>query len=259
MVTKSTILSKKDAFLLEKAILKYGQIATFGNLKEVFKEEYSEAEVKNRLSLLTKIGWLVRVKRGLFVIISDLSSLSFTNVSLLRISNTLNESSYISLDTALNYYGLFDQLTKNITAITFKRTKKYQFQNFIFKFFKVRKEFYFGFSQKRIEGKFVSVADLEKVILDYLYLKQDNYTLSLVWEKLKDYKTSFDFDKLKDYAIKNGLTIKRKVGFLLDQLNIDTIDLYKEIENQKGYSRFTTSAKDFNNKWRIYYDHRIIK
>jgi predicted transcriptional regulator of viral defense system len=259
MATMSTILSKKDAGLLEQAIAHYGHLVSTDDLKHVFNGKYRNAELRQQLARLAQRGWLVRIKRGLYVVISDITSLAANNISLLRISNALNNRSYISLSSALFYYGLVDQLLQSVTAITNTRTRQYHFQGFTFAFSKVQDDFYFGFSEKRVEGKLVNIADLEKVILDYLYLKKDTYSLNLVWEKLTEHTDEFDFDKLQRYALRCNLTLRRATGFLLDQLGVNSNDLYASVKDRNGYSRLTSEAQNFNAKWRLYYDHRITE
>ncbi|MCI0697199.1 type IV toxin-antitoxin system AbiEi family antitoxin domain-containing protein [candidate division KSB1 bacterium] len=252
-------MSKKDADLLEQAIAHYGHLVSVDDLKHVFNGKYRSAELRQQLARLAQRGWLVRIKRGLYVVISDMTSLAANNVSLLRISNALNNRSYISLSSALFYYGLVDQLLQSVTAITNTRTRQYHFQGFAFTFSKVQDDFYFGFSEKRVEGKLVKIADLEKVVLDYLYLRKDTYSLNLVWEKLTEHTDEFDFGKLQNYAIRCNLALRRATGFLLDQLGANSNELYDSVKGRNGYSRLTSDAKNFNAKWRLYYDHRIIE
>ncbi len=61
---KSTILSKKDAVLLEETVAGFGRIVTFSQLHKVFKKEYDLPETRNRISLLAKTGWLSESGRG---------------------------------------------------------------------------------------------------------------------------------------------------------------------------------------------------
>jgi len=260
MVAKHTILSNKDSKLIGKVIVKYGDIVTAGSLLKIFQKEYSDFAARNRIHQLKKNGWLVRVKQGLYVVVSDIASRSISNVSLLRIAQALNNKSYISMDYALNYYNMFDQYTKILVSITTTRTKQYEFQKIIFKFAKIANNYYFGFSKKRIEGKLVNIADLEKAIIDYLYLYKTSYVFSLILEKLTNYKNDFDFEKMQNYALRYNITIQRKVGFLLDAIGANSQKLFnKARQDNKGYSRFSKNSKKFNSKWRLYYDDRIIK
>ena len=118
MATISTILSRKDADLLEQAIVQHGHLVSTDDLKHVFNGKYRNAEIRQQIARVAQHGWLVRIKRGLYVVISDMTSLAANNISLLRISNALNNHSYVSLSSALFYYGLVDQLLQSVTAIS---------------------------------------------------------------------------------------------------------------------------------------------
>jgi len=259
MVNKSTILSKKDSKLLENAILSHGRILNSSQLKNIFSKDYSSGEVNNRVSLLAKIGWLLRIKKGLYVIVTDFSTLGFNDLSIYLIVKALNENSYISFESALQHHGIFNQMLSIVESATFERARKYKFQNTKINFLKIEKKLYFGFSSERIESDFVNIADIEKAILDMLYFRKNSYNISLIWEKLNEYRRNFDFNKLIRYAKRFNDTIIRQVGFLLDKLGVETEDLYQIIKGKNSYSIMTHGSSQFNGKWRLYYDHKIIK
>ncbi|MCX5692629.1 MAG: hypothetical protein NTX47_02960 [Candidatus Omnitrophica bacterium] len=255
---KNTILSKKDANLLEEVIVRYGRIVSFEQLKEVFKKDYSVQEIKNRVSLLAKLGWLIRIKRGLYTVITDISTLAFNDISANTIAQALNKDSYISFENALQYHGMFDQMLVTVDAVTFKRARKYKIQNTEIRFFKIKKELYFGFSSQRSDIGLVNIVNKEKAILDMLYFRSNAYNASLIWEKLSEYKKDFDFSLVKQYAKKFNLTVIRQIGFFLDRLNIDTKELHKLIAGKNSYGRMTKECRDFDAKWRLYFDHKLI-
>jgi predicted transcriptional regulator of viral defense system len=261
MRTINTLLSSKDSALIEQVILHHGQIVTSAQLEQVFKEGYSsKGDRLRRISLLAKAGWLVRIKRGLYLVVAELSALGIGNTSHLLISNALNSESYISFASALNFHGMFDQLTKTVDSITCKTARNYRFQTMEFRFFKIKKELYFGFTQERVEGKLVNIAEKEKVILDYLYLRKNAAALSLILEKLREHKSDLNFSKMVDYAKAYNLTTIRTLGFLSDTIGVSSDALYETADkNMKGFSRMHAQAKTFNAKWRLYYDPRIIE
>lgn len=259
MNMKNTILSQKDAKIIEKILLKFGRIVTINDLMSVFTKEYSQASAHNRIQMLTQVGWFLRVKKGLYVIIDSLSSRSSNDLSLFIIAQALVEDSYISLDAALNYYGIFDQYFKKISSINLQNSKSYQFQGSSFKFVKINQKYYFGSKQVRVAGQIIKMATKEKALLDYLYLDHGFYSASLVFEKLKKHRSEIDFKELQTSALRFGVTMQRKVGFLLDNLKINSDKLLASSQKHQGYSRFTKESKQFNAKWRLYYDARIIK
>ncbi len=253
----NTRLSQKDLSLLEGAILRFGRIVTFDNLTGIFSGSYGKGEVKKRISLLSKRGWLVRIKRGLYIVITDISSLGFSDLSELTISQTLNKNSYISFENALQYYSMFDQMLSSIEAVTDKRARTYKVQGKEYRFSHIKKALYFGYTSVIIEGKEVRMAEKEKALLDMLYFRSGSYSVDLVLEKLREYKENVDFEKIKEYARVFGLSMIRQVGFLLDLLKIDTQDFYKLAKKRGGYSKMSANSSEFNAKWRLYYDSNI--
>lgn len=257
MDTQSTILSQKDLSLLEEAILRFGRIVSFDDLAGIFSSSYGEGESKQRISLLSKRGWLVRIKRGLYIVITDISTLGFSDISELTISQTLNKDSYISFENALGYYSMFDQMLSSVEAVTDKRARNYKVQDRGYRFSHIKKSLYFGFTTIAVEGREVKIAEKEKALLDMLYFRSSSHNVDMVLEKLRDYQGEIDFRKLKTYAKRFGLSIIREVGFLLDLLKVDTADLYELEKGKGGYSRMSSNSSEFNARWRLYYDSNI--
>ncbi len=261
MVSKNTSLSRKDSQLLEQVVVKHGQIADTSQLDEIFQSAYSRKSDRNRrISLLAKAGWLVRIRRGLYQIVTDMTARGMGNVSNLVISQALNRRSYVSFANALNWHGMFDQLTKTVDSVTTARPRSYRFQSTEFRFLKVEEDLFFGFSGQRVDGKIVNIGEIEKVILDYLFLRRNAATVSLVVEKLREYRDKFDFARMTKYAMAYSITVQRNLGFLLDAVGVSSDALYQAAsDNRKGFTKMHPGAKTFNSRWRLYYDPGVIE
>lgn len=255
MVSKNTILTEKRLVDIENIIVASGKIVTAEDIRKVLGRKYSRFVLKKQIYELKKKGWLVPLRRGLYFI-SDISSRGFVNISPVVIAGAFDKDSYVSLDSALNHYGLFEQMLRTVSSVTRLKSRKYVFQENTYRYLKINKKLYFGFKTENIEGYYAKVADLEKVILDYIYFKNDTYSIDLLLEKLQKAKDRIDFKKLVIYARKFPETTKRKLGFILDVLKIDTEELHK-IVGVKGYSKLTPNSKKFNAKWRLYYEDRF--
>jgi predicted transcriptional regulator of viral defense system len=259
METKNTILSQKDALLIEDLIVAYGRIVSFDQVKEVFSKKYTETSLKRRVSFLTKLGWFVRLKKGLYAIVTDIGSLSANDISVYTLCQALNKDSYVSFENALRYHGMFDQMLSGVGGVTFRRARTYNVKGTQIRFFQIKKELYFGFSEERADMGLVAIAEKEKALLDILYFRLNQYYINLVWEKLKEHKDIIDFERLKRYALKFNLGIARKVGFFLDCLEIETENLHKVVSGAKSYSKMTNESKNFNAKWRLYVEDSIAQ
>ena len=253
-----TILSQKDLDLLEAVVLRCGKIVSFDQIQAAIGENATRGAVRKRVAQMSKAGWLIRLKRGLYLVVTDISTLGFADVSDLVIAQALNEEAYISFESALQYHGLFDQLLTRIDAVTTRATKTYQVLQTTYTFSKIKQKLFFGFTQETLNGQTVNIAEQEKAILDILYFRATAYAVSLVLEKLQVYEDEFDFAKLKDYSSRYSLGMVRKVGFLLDRLEIDTADLWSDEVKQNSYNKLTQDADQFNAKWRLYYDPHLI-
>jgi len=259
METKHTILTRKDMALLEDIIVQHGRIVSFTQIHKLFKKDYSAAGAKNRIAHLAKLGWLFRIKKGFYIVVTDIGSLSLGNISHYTIAQALNKDSYISFENALQHHGMFDQMLSSTGSITYKRSREYKIVDAEIKFYKIKKELYFGFKKERSDIGSVHIACKEKAILDILYFRSNDYYMSLVWEKLKNYKNDMDFSLLKKYTKKFNLTIIRQVGFFLDRLGIEAKDLLGLVHGKTSYGKMTNDSKEFNAKWRLYFDSRIIE
>lgn len=260
METRNTILSKKDLELLEVIVLQSGKIVSSEQIQKAIGQNVSRGAARMRVAGMSKAGWLIRLKNGLYLVVTDISSLGFTDVSELVIAQSLNLDSYISFESALQYHSMFDQMLARIDAVTIRKTKTYQVLKTTYTFSSIKKGLYFGFTQESINNQKVNVAEVEKAILDLLYFRSSGYTVSLVIEKLKEYQDQIDFKKLKEYSIGYSLGMVRKIGFLLDQIDVDTTDLFSQNQVKKNsFSKLTQDAEQFNAKWRLYYDPHLIR
>ncbi len=259
MKTINTILSEKDSKIIEEIILKFGTIVSSKDLLSVFEKKYSQASAHNRIQKLHNFGWFLRIKKGLYLIVDNISSRYINNKSLFLIARAINKNSYISLHSALNYYQMFDQYSKSVAVVNCDISKSYDFADNVIRFIKISKKYYFGFSQVRYEGKLVNIASKEKALIDFIYLNSSFSSISLVYEKLENHKNIIDFKLLQTIASKFGFSVQRKLGFLLDQLRIDSNYLLKRVKKEKSYSKLTQDSNIFNAKWRLYYDDRVFK
>jgi predicted transcriptional regulator of viral defense system len=258
MDTKNTILSKKDLDFLEAIVLRYGKIVSFEQIQEAIGQNVSCGAARKRVAGMSKAGWLIRLKKGHYLVVTDISTLGFTDVSELVIAQSLNPDSYISFECALQYHGMFDQMLARIDAVTTRTTKSYRVLQTTYTFSSIKEDLYFGFTRESVNNQKVNVAEKEKAILDILYFRSSDYAISLVIEKFKEYQDQFDFKKLKDYSVRFSLGMARKIGFLLDQLGVDTTDLFFNQVKKNSYSKLTKDADQFNAKWRLYYDPHLV-
>ncbi len=139
-------------------------------------------------SRYVRSGDLLRLKRNNYILREKWSGLNENQIFVL--ANLLQVPSYISLTTALSYYGITTQMQRDfIESVAVKRTREFKIEEVTFSFTKIKKDYYSNFVKK--EGVFIAAP--EKALVDALYL-----------ESLGRYRLdagSIDFSKFDRQAI----------------------------------------------------------
>lgn len=256
---KNTILTEKDLKIIEEIILSAGKVVSSGQIMGLLLKKYSLSGAKKRLAQLVYAGWFVRIKRGLYQVVTDISALKTGDMTLFNSANALNTESYISLESALQHHGMFDQMLSGVYSVTYRRARRYALNNSQIVFCRIKKQLYFGFEETEYNGQMLKMASAEKAVLDILYYYSDNYHAGLVWEILSVHKDSIDWKVFSGFASRFGSDVIRQAGFFMEKLGMDYEALLKKASVLKGYSRMTKGSKMFNAKWRLYFDTEIIK
>ena len=111
---------------------------------------------------------------------------------LLWTANRIYHPSYVSMETALSYYGLIPEAVYTITAVSTLKTKSFDTPLGTFSYRHVKPALFFGYRILDWKGFPIKMAEPEKVILDYLYLnpqlnrKEDWQGLRLHQESLHE-------------------------------------------------------------------------
>jgi len=255
---KQTVLSNKQSELLEKLIVAHGYIVTSENIHDQAKSLWSQTQVKNIISKLTADGWLIRLKRGLYTI-SDLSNRGFLSLSPYVVANLLVAESYVSFESALSYYGMFDQLTDKVISISQTRYKTVQLNATEYSFVNIQEKWFFGWQEVVIDAQTVRIATIEKALIDMTQFHKSKYSVDMVIEKLRSHKDDINIEKLDDHLSRMSTSTIKIFGVLYDLLGINSSRLYMLIKSKRGTDSMFAGDKKFNAKWRLYYDEYFDK
>ncbi|MEA1875757.1 MAG: hypothetical protein U9N86_02730 [Bacteroidota bacterium] len=138
--------------------------------KTIVNKLFSYKSPKDKISKLEKSGYLIRLKKGLFVVSPDITN---QTISKELIANHLYGPSYISLEDALSYYGLIPERVYVTRSITTKRSKVYSTPLGDFEYVRVpEKYFSVGLSQQIIQNSYAYLmAGPEKALCDLIITK----------------------------------------------------------------------------------------
>ena len=118
------------------------------------------------------------------------------------IANKIYSPSYVSLESALSYYGLIPEAVFQITSITSRKTHNIQTDISNFNYRSIHKRLFWGYSLNTKTSYRFFIADPEKTILDYLYLNphlDDIKSLKELRFNQEIFNNLLNISKLKKY------------------------------------------------------------
>jgi predicted transcriptional regulator of viral defense system len=251
--------TRTDAELINKTIEKYGKVVKTEELIPIFLTKFGKESAYNRIHVLSRNGWFIRIKQGLYIVNDSITGQFQGDLPFLVISHCLFEDSYVSLAHALHYHKLVDQVPDTISSISDQSSKKFSYQSYTFKITKVKPDIYFGYHTISLQKRTIQIADPEKALLDYLYVDINFTTPKVFLEPIIKHPETINIEKLQEYALRFSSNVRRKTGFLLDHLKINSKQLYASIKDSRGYTKLSKESTQFNAKWRVYYEDKHLK
>jgi len=122
---------------------------------------------KNNLVRWVQKGLLVKLRNGHYSFPEYLEEPNFN----LFVANRIYRPSYISLHTALSFYGLIPESVVQTTSVTSLKTSGFQNKFGTFSYQKIKPELMFGYDHLSFfKGRTLMMAKPEKALLDLLYL-----------------------------------------------------------------------------------------
>lgn len=186
----------------------------------------SRFQVQRRLSDWIKAGKVTPLRRGLYVLSADEREL---NPHPFLIANHLVEPSYVSLETALSYYGLIPEQVGLITNVTTGRPGRWSNEFGRYSFRHLKESYFFGMWQyefkvqpgkrllpldnpissrsterlsddAKVTVQSAAIAVPEKALLDLLYLRPGGDSPRLIRSLRLQNLDLLDLERLEQFA-----------------------------------------------------------
>ena len=142
-----------------KIIRKSGvKIVSLSDLRKLLDIEKDNTSYKIAEKLVAD-KFLLRLKKGVYLS-------AFNPPDSFEIANAIYTPSYISLESALNYYGILPQFPYSVTSVSPKKSKKLLIDEKEFEYVQISHKLYWDF---RREGQML-IASPEKALLDMIYI-----------------------------------------------------------------------------------------
>lgn len=122
---------------------------------------------QNKIANLEREGKIVRLKRGQYIV-SDKISRELISPEL--IANHIYGPSYVSMESALRFYGLIPEQVFSVRSMTTNRSRRFTNSIGIFEYITVNERYYsIGIKQQIVEDRYTFlIASPEKALCDMI-------------------------------------------------------------------------------------------
>jgi hypothetical protein len=162
----------------------------------------SEVAVGNALRRQEERGLVEHLGKKIFInrLVPDFSGR--------ELINTLRPESYLSLETVLRDSGISTQSPTVLTCVTLERPGEFRARSVSISFRRVSKNLFWGFQEKRTRYGKYNIAEPEKALLDWVYLRrQEGSTINTDELDLQ----RLDRVKLLQYAARFSTPVKHQI------------------------------------------------
>jgi len=164
-------------------------------------------------------GYIKKIINNFYVF----SDKSFQDNEINFIANRLYQPSYLSLEYALNYYGLIPEIVFLRTSISSRKTKLIKTSIISnFKYQTIKPKLFFGYKLINQNNITFKIAETEKALLDLFYLRLDLKTEDDFYEmrfNKEEFKKNINTKKLFNYLnIFNSTSLNQRINKLINFL-----------------------------------------
>ncbi len=178
--------------------------------------EVDPNDVRRQLSRWVEAGRLYQLRRGLYALAPPFQKVK---PHPFLIANRLQRGSYVSLQSALAYYGLIPEVVPVTTGVTTARPGRRETPLGVYEFRRIKAELFFGYRLVEVSpGQRAFVATPEKALLDLTYLHPGGDSPAYLQELRLQNLDRLDLDALQRMAEQAGKPKLRRVAAYVVEL-----------------------------------------
>lgn len=198
-------------------------------LAELAKElKLSRLQAWKLSSRLVRKKRLIRLKRGIYLFAPMKAGRKglWTENALVSVSRLMEgKDYYVGFWTALNHYGLTEQIPITVQVVTTSRQRAFEALQTRFEFIQVRR---LGeWQEEEIDGNKIKFATIEQLVLDCLALPQKSGGVKEACKALWNARKKLDWAKFEALASKSNEAVKRRSGYIAELLGVGKFKLQK--------------------------------
>ena len=150
--------------------------------------------IRIQLSRWIKAGKIYQLRRGLYSIAPPYQR---QQPHPFLVANHLQKASYVSLQSALSFYGLIPEVVNITTSVSTGRPERLDTPLGTFEFRHIKTELLFGYRMTELGEQSALIATPEKALLDLIYLQPGGDSLTYLKELRLQNTEKLDKDLLR--------------------------------------------------------------
>lgn len=219
--------------------VRFGELETRAlfALEEAEAGLVTSAEIARMLKIsanrANKLAWqlakkkrLIRIRKGIYLFAPLKAGQKgyWSEEALALIAQMLDDKPYyIGFWTALNYYGLTEQIPWVTQVVVLHRQRSFEAAGTKFEFIKVNK---LGeWREEKVAGKAIKIATVEQLIIDCLSHTGCCGGVVEVTKALWNARKRINWKKLEKNALQSSDAVRRRLGFLLETLGLPSLKI----------------------------------
>ena len=214
------------------------RIITFARARELAPAAgVSEGYLRQALHHLTRSGWLVRLRKGLYALSSTVPGV--TAVHEFEVAMALVDPAAISYWSALHYHGLTEQAPRKVFVLTTTQTSLprargaevkrprdgFPIGDTTYQFVQVKPERFFGTEKVWIGEARVNITDPERTLLDGLTMPQHCGDFAEVFYAFEVRDEHLNLERAIGYALKLDAATAKRLGWVLEHQGVESSKL----------------------------------
>jgi predicted transcriptional regulator of viral defense system len=235
--TRASLGKIEAAFLSKVAKQRFFSIA---EARRILSQRQN-APTSQFLERLLKKGWILRVRRGLYLAVPlSASGEGGPQVHEFHIAMNLVSPAAIAYWSALNHHGMTEQIPRTVFVATnhLVRYPPREVFGFSYKIVSLRPHRFFGIEKDWIDDGPFLITDREKTIVDGLDLPEYVGGVGEIAKALRRVWKDLNHKKLFGYAAKMGnVAVVKRLGFLMEAHTLGDAGTLRElVVLSKGFS-----------------------
>lgn len=192
----------------------------------------SEGYLRQALHHLTRSGWLVRLRKGLYALSATVPGV--TSAHEFEIAMALAHRAAISHWSALHHHGLTEQAPRKVFVLTTTDDSVPQARGrkagrhrsgcpvgkLLYQFVRVKPERFFGTEKVWVGDARVTITDPERTLLDGLMMPQYCGDFAEVLHAFEVRGDRQDLKRIIDYALRLDTSTAKRLGWVLERQGI---------------------------------------